>query len=108
MAAEQKITRKGITNANGEFIPFFKKDARKGLSKEAELQIDMWNKAMQRDFPTVDIAYIDMISTMFYLNPERAEAYAKEQMEKEDDEELDGRKEEPFMEMKSKYQRVYT
>lgn len=106
-AAEQKITRKGITNADGEFIPFFKKDARKNLSKEAELQIDQWNKAMQRDFPTVDVAYIDMISTMFYLDRERAEAYAKEQMEKEDDDEVVERKE-PFKEMASKYNRVYT
>lgn len=105
-AAEQLITRKGITNAEGEFIPFFKKDARKDLSKEAELQIDMWNKAMQRDFPTVDVAYIDMISTMCYLNGETAEAFAKAEMAKEDDDEVVERKQ-PFKEINAKYNRVY-
>ena len=99
-----------ITNADGEFIPFHKKQERKGLSKEAELQIDMWNKAMQRDFPTVDIAYIDMISTMCYLNGEDAKAYANKAMEEEDaDEGADegAERNTSFTELNSKYVRVH-
>ena len=72
---EGKITPKGWINSKGEIVERAKREARMGLSVEDELVIDQWNKQMQRDFPTVDIGMIDMISTYCYLHPDEAREY---------------------------------
>ena len=105
-----QITPKGWLNDQGVLLPRAKNEARPGLSAEDELVIDQWNKAMQRDFPTVDIAWIDMISTYCYKHPEDSKTYALARMTEASTE--GGRftpdTANPFQAMDDQYQRVHS
>ena len=78
MDGKGSITPAGIMNSKGELMPRAKQEPRMGLSVEDELTIDMWNKALKRDFPNLDNAFIDLISTYCYMHPEEAQNYARE------------------------------
>ena len=105
----QQITPHGIINDKGEIIPRAKNEARPNLSPEDEYTIDMWNKQMSRDFPTVDPVWIDMISTFAYLHPEEAEEFARTETLKESETPNPFvPTPNPFKEMEEKYQRVFT
>ena len=104
----QQITPHGIINDKGEIIPRAKNEARPNLSPEDEYTIDMWNKQMSRDFPTVDPVWIDMISTFAYLHPEEAEEFARtETLKKNETPNPFVPTPNPFKEMEEKYQRVF-
>ena len=104
----QQITPHGIINDKGEIIPRAKNEARPNLSPEDEYTIDMWNKQMSRDFPTIDPVWIDMISTFAYLHPEEAEEFARtETLKKGETPNPFVPTPKPFKEMEEKYQRVF-
>ena len=105
----QQITPHGIINDKGEIIPRAKNEARPNLSPEDEYTIDMWNKQMSRDFPTIDPVWIDMISTFAYLHPEEAEEFARTETLKKANGTAAFSATPPnlFKEMEEKYQRVY-
>lgn len=104
-----QITPKGWLNDKGVLLPRAKNEARPGLSAEDELVIDQWNKAMQRDFPTVDIAWIDMISTYCFQHPEDSKDYALSRMAESSGEGVRFAPDtsNPFEEMDDAYQRVH-
>lgn len=108
----QQITPLGIINDKGEIIPRAQNEARPNLSAEDEYTIDMWNKQMARDFPTLDPVWIDMISTYAYLHPEEAEEFARtETLKKAEASKVAMFNPEPinqFQEMDDKYQRVFS
>lgn len=99
------ITPQGWVNDQGELLPRAKNEARMGLTPEQELEIDQWNKQMQRDFPDVDISWIDMIATFCYMNPEESRAYALERMNEAAPVAKAGT---PFQDMAAQYERVHT
>ena len=105
-----QITPQGWLNSKGELLPRATNEARPGLTAEDELIIDQWNKAMQRDFPMVDIAWIDMISTYCYQHPEESREYALARMAEASTgvTEFKPDTSNPFQEMDDKYQRVYS
>ena len=100
------ITPKGWVNDKGELLPRATNEARPGLSAEDELIIDQWNKAMQRDFPTVDIAWIDMISTYCYQHPEESKEYALARMAEASTAVAEYKPDNPFQALDEQYQRV--
>lgn len=101
-----QITPKGWLNDKGELLPRATNEARPGLSAEDELIIDQWNKAMQRDFPTVDIAWIDMISTYCYQHPEESREYALARMDEASTGVTEFKPDNPFQALDDQYQRV--
>lgn len=103
-----QITPKGWLNDKGELLPRATNEARPGLSAEDELIIDQWNKAMQRDFPTVDIAWIDMISTYCYQHPEESREYALARMDEASTGVTEFKPDNPFQALDDQYQRVFS
>ena len=103
-----QITPKGWLNDKGELLPRATNEARPGLSAEDELIIDQWNKAMQRDFPTVDIAWIDMISTDCYQHPEESREYALARMDEASTGVTEFKPDNPFQALDDQYQRVFS
>ena len=103
-----QITPKGWVNSKGELLPRATNEPRPGLTAEDELVIDQWNKAMQRDFPSVDIAWIDMISTYCYLHPEESKEYALKRMAEASTGVTPFKPENPFQELDDKYMRVHS
>jgi len=99
-----EITPEGWRNDEGELLPRAKNEPRMGMTAEDEYVIDQWNKQMQRDFPNVDITWIDMISTYCYLHPEESKAYALSRM---NETAPVVKSESPFKGM-AQYERVYT
>ena len=100
---EGQITPKGWINSQGKLLKRSERQTRMNLSVEDELIIDQWNKQMQRDFPSIDIGMIDMISTYCYLHPEEAKAYMVQQTTSDKGEE--GVQKNPFTDLENEYEK---
>lgn len=100
-----QITPQGWVNDKGELLPRAKTEPRMGLTPEQEMEIDQWNKQLKRDFPDVDISWIDMVATYCYMHPEESKAYALSRM---NEAAPVVKAEAPFREMHAKYERVHT
>ena len=100
-----QITPQGWVNDKGELLPRAKTEPRMGLTPEQEMEVDQWNKQLKRDFPDVDISWIDMVATYCYMHPEESKAYALSRM---NEAAPVVKAEAPFREMHAKYERVHT